>query len=187
MGLINTKGCEILGYKESEIIGKNWFDNFLPQKDREQTKIVFSDLIAGRGEEVEYYENPVLTKDNRQRLIAWHNSILRDNGGKIIVVLGSGEDITDQRELQEEVLKARKLESLGILAGGIAHDLNNLLFAVMGNIYLAQDDLRPETGTSESLKKAQKACVRAKELSARLITFSKGGDPVRKRNIKRQP
>ncbi|MBL6996122.1 ABC transporter substrate-binding protein [Desulfobacula sp.] len=86
----------------------------------------------------------------------------------------------EREKLQEEVLKARKLESLGTLAGGIAHDLNNLLFAVMGNISLAQDDLKPETGTSENLKEAEQACIKAKELSARLITFSKGGDPVKK-------
>ncbi|WP_304511433.1 two-component system sensor histidine kinase NtrB, partial [Desulfobacula sp.] len=86
----------------------------------------------------------------------------------------------ERGKLQEEVLKVRKLESLGTLAGGIAHDLNNLLFAVMGNISLAEDDLKPEIGTSENLKAAEKACIKAKELSARLITFSKGGDPVKK-------
>jgi two-component system cell cycle sensor histidine kinase/response regulator CckA len=107
--------------------------------------------------------------------------------GKERIILLAIEDITERmraeeerEKLQEEVLKARKLESLGTLAGGIAHDLNNLLFAVMGNISLAQDDLKPETGTSESLKEAEQACIKAKELTARLITFSKGGYPVKK-------
>ena len=78
-------------------------------------------------------------------------------------------------------MKARKLESLGVLAGGLAHDFNNLLYVVMGNISLAQDDLKPEIGVSESLKDAEEACIKAKELTARLIIFSKGGDPVKKK------
>ncbi len=86
-----------------------------------------------------------------------------------------------QENLQKELYKAHKLESVGTLAGGIAHDFNNLLYVVMGNISLALDDLKPDTEISEYLKEAEKACIKAKELSAQLITFSKGGDPVKKR------
>ena len=85
-----------------------------------------------------------------------------------------------KKELEAQLQKAQKMESIGMLAGGIAHDFNNLLYVVMGNISLVQDDLKPEIGVSESLKDAEEACIKAKELTARLITFSKGGDPVKK-------
>ena len=102
------------------------------------------------------------------------------NDGHVSGVVEISVNITDYKKMEEEVLKARKLESLGTLAGGIAHDFNNLLYVIMGNISLAQDDIRPEIGTSINLKEAEKASIQAKELTARLITFSRGGEPVKK-------
>ncbi|MEA3279703.1 MAG: ATP-binding protein [Thermodesulfobacteriota bacterium] len=101
------------------------------------------------------------------------------NDGHVSGVVAISVDITDYKKMQEEILKARKLESLGTLAGGIAHDFNNLLSVIMGNISLAEDDIRPEIGSSKNLKEAEKASVLAKELTARLITFSRGGEPVK--------
>ena len=91
-------------------------------------------------------------------------------------------DITGRKNMETQLQQAQKMESIGILAGGIAHDFNNLLFAVMGNISLAQDDLKLEREAFESLRAAEDACFKAKELTARLITFSKGGDPIKKIN-----
>jgi len=100
---INRKGCEILGYKEDEIIGKDWFSNFLPKDRRERVRQVFKDLIDGKIEPIEYYENPILTKDNRERTISWHNSVLRDSKGAIIGTLSAGEDITELKRTEEEL------------------------------------------------------------------------------------
>jgi PAS domain S-box-containing protein len=104
VGLINKKGCEILGYNEDEIVAKNWFDNFLPKRIKEEVKGVFNKLLCGEADAPEYYENPVLTKDGAERLIAWHNTVLRDDKGKVIATLGSGEDITERKRV-EEVLR----------------------------------------------------------------------------------
>nr|MBC8362587.1 PAS domain S-box protein [Candidatus Desulfatibia profunda] len=89
-------------------------------------------------------------------------------------------DVTEFKKMEEERLKAMKLESIGILAGGIAHDFNNLLSVIVGNISLAEDDIKSEVGISENLKAAQTACLRAQELTKQLITFSKGGLPIKK-------
>jgi len=80
-----------------------------------------------------------------------------------------------ERQLQQ----AQKMEAIATLAGGIAHDFNNLLMAIMGYISLAEDDIKPEVGVSTYLKAAEEACLRAKELPKQLITFSKGGAPVK--------
>jgi two-component system cell cycle sensor histidine kinase/response regulator CckA len=101
VSLINKKGCGILGYKENEIVDKNWFDSFILERIRDNVKTVFKKLTAGEVEPVEYYENPVLTKSGEERLIAWHNTLLKDESGRNIAALSSGEDITEHRRAEE--------------------------------------------------------------------------------------
>ncbi|MEA3437388.1 MAG: PAS domain S-box protein, partial [Thermodesulfobacteriota bacterium] len=103
IAVINKKGCEILGYDESEVIGKKWLDNFIPEREKERTRTIFFELMAGNIEPVKYYENYILTKDNKERLIAWHNSVLRDDEGKIVATLSSGEDVTERTQLETEL------------------------------------------------------------------------------------
>jgi PAS domain S-box-containing protein len=105
---INKKGCDVLGYSEEEIVGANWFDNFLPKGDHEQVKSVFNEIIVKGGKVAEYYENPVLTKGGAVRLIAWHNSVLKDAHGKTIATISSGEDITERKRVEEELAHSEK-------------------------------------------------------------------------------
>ncbi len=106
--LINKKGCEILGYEHPELIGKNWFNSFIPGNIREDLKKEFKKLISGEKEADDYYENPVLTKQHEKRLIAWHNALLRDNEGNIIGTLSSGNDITERKKLEHTIRKNRE-------------------------------------------------------------------------------
>ena len=94
VSLVNKRGCEVLGYEEKDIIGKNWFDNFLPEGVREGVKTVFGELMAGKVTPEEYFENPVLSRDGTEKTIAWHNVVLKDETGSIVGTLSSGEDIT---------------------------------------------------------------------------------------------
>lgn len=103
--LINKKGCDVLGYHENEIIGKNWFDHFLPDDIKDEVKGVYNALMAGGIEPVEYFENPVITRNGAMRIILWHNALLKDEANHIIGVLSSGEDITDRKMAEEEVKK----------------------------------------------------------------------------------
>ncbi len=100
--LINKKGSEILGYGEEEIVGKNWFDNFVPARLRNEIRAVFARLMAGELAFVEYYENPVVTRTGEERTIAWRNTLITDEQGRIIATLSSGEDVTARKKAEEQ-------------------------------------------------------------------------------------
>jgi phosphoserine phosphatase RsbU/P len=106
--LINRKGCEILGYARDEIIGKNWFDPFIPKEFREEVKKLFFQVLAGDRKPVEYFENPVITKEGKVRLISWHNNFIIDDSGKIIGSLSSGEDITERKQIEKELRESEE-------------------------------------------------------------------------------
>ncbi len=99
--LVNRKACKVLGYVEDEIVGRNWFETCLPQRLRETVKKISKQVLSGEMEPVEYYENPVLTKTGEERLIAWHNTVLRDDEGAIIGHISSGDDITKRKQAEE--------------------------------------------------------------------------------------
>jgi len=106
--MINKKGLDILGYEKGELIGSNWFDTLVPERIKVEIRGVFRKLMAGNIEPVEYYENPLLTKNGEERAIAFHNTVLRDSNGRITGVLISGEDITERKKAEEQLQKARK-------------------------------------------------------------------------------
>ena len=101
--LINQKGNQILGYQEDELIGKNWFDTCVPMKIRNEVKQVFMAIMSGEEESVEYFENPVETDTGTERIIGWHNTVVRDENGHIIGTLSSGEDITERKQTEKHI------------------------------------------------------------------------------------
>jgi signal transduction histidine kinase/CheY-like chemotaxis protein len=88
-------------------------------------------------------------------------------------------DLTERKKTEQELLKASKLKSVGTLAGGIAHDFNNILTSILSNISLAKSQISPQDKIFKRLSEAERASLRAKGLTQQLLTFSKGGDPVR--------
>jgi len=95
-------------------------------------------------------------------------------------VLVTAMDVTGRRQLEVEQLRTSKLDSLGVLAGGIAHDFNNLLTAIMGNLSLVQEDLAPESEPAALVESAVSASRNARRLTSQLLTFARGGAPVRR-------
>ncbi len=112
--LINKKGSEILGYPEGEIIGKNWFDTFVPEQHREEVREGFTRLLAGQLEALESYEYPVRPREGEERIIVWHNSPLRDGDGGVVGCLSSGEDITDRKRAEEALRESGERLALAV-------------------------------------------------------------------------
>ncbi len=103
--LINRKGCDLLGYEEQELLGKNWFEAFLPPEETEDVKLVFQELMEGNIQLVEYHENAIKLRNGKERIIAWHNSILRDENDNITGTLAAGNDITKRMHAEEKTLE----------------------------------------------------------------------------------
>jgi PAS domain S-box-containing protein len=106
--MINKKGCDVLDYAENEIVGKNWFDHFIKAENIDEIKGVFNRIISGKIEPVEYYENAILTKGGDEKIIAWHNAIIKNESGHISGTLSSGEDITERKKAEKALSRAKE-------------------------------------------------------------------------------
>ena len=90
--LINRRGSELLGYAGDDLAGKNWFKTVVPERLRDPLARNFARLVAGRIEPPAFEESPVVTRDGQERLIRWHNALLRDADGKVVAMVSSGEE-----------------------------------------------------------------------------------------------
>jgi diguanylate cyclase (GGDEF)-like protein/PAS domain S-box-containing protein len=106
--MINKRGCELLGYKKKEIIGKNWFDHFIPKKISKELKSSFKKYVNGKYRFPEQFENEVLTSSGQEKIISWKNTVIRDDEGNITSSLSSGEDITEKKLMEQKIIEDEK-------------------------------------------------------------------------------
>ena len=180
--MLNKAAEELTGWSNEEAAGRPSADVF--KVINGQTRQVQENPITqvlNTGQMSGLAKHSVLIAQNgKERSIADSCAPILDAKSNIIGVVLVFRDVTEKQRLQQEAVKNRKLESIGVLAGGIAHDFNNILAAILGNINLALDCTDPQDSTYALLSEAEKASLRAKDLTQQLLTFSKGGEPVRK-------
>lgn len=179
--LINKKGCDVLGYEEEELIGHDWYNLCVPERDRKERKEEFLKVMAGKSEMVEDYENAVLTKSGKERIIAWRNTLITDEKGQITGTLSSGEDITVRKQTEEELIRSEKLASLGQLAASVAHEVNNPLAGIMVYVKLLlkkyqAKELQAEW-TETQLLKMEKELDRTTRIIRNLLDFARQSEP----------
>ena len=115
-----------------------------------------------------------------ERPVIFSASPIQGKEGHMLGVVLILRDMTEHLQLEQELLKASKLESLSLLAGGIAHDFNNLLTAILGNLSISRNWAHSRENLDEFLSEAEQASLRAKSLTQQLLTFAKGGSPLKK-------
>jgi len=183
---LNPMAEKLTGWKESEILNQK-IDDICKFYDFLNTHIHVNIFQTIQRQVNSPYslniEKKVImvTKSNQVRKITYKTTPLFAknvlNRGYVFVF----RDSTSQDKLQEEALQSQKMESIGILAGGIAHDFNNILTSIMGNISIAKLDLgKDQTDIIELMEDSEKAIIRANKLTKQLLTFSKGGTPIKK-------
>jgi PAS domain S-box-containing protein len=180
--MLNNAAERMTGWTNEKAVGQLLIEVF--RVINERTKNVAQNVIqriVETGTVGSTAGNLILAStDGTQRIIDANAAPIRDRTNRKTGVVLVFRDITEKQQLEEEHRKAEKLESLGIAAGGIAHDFNNLLTAILGNISLVTMELDPDDSAVTRLNTAKKASLRAQELAQQLLTFAKGGAPVKK-------
>jgi len=171
--LINPAMGRLFGRPPSEMIGKNDKELFGVEGSRAIREV---DRRVLQGEIINTEDRQVIRGTTHDFQVI--KIPLRDVSGKITGLYGIARDITGYKRRETERLKLQKLESLGLLAGGIAHDFNNLLMAIMGNISIAKLKAGGGREANKFLDEAEASCLRARNLTQQLLTFSRGGKPI---------
>ena len=171
--LFEGHGLESMGFGAAPAIGRPFSEVFSNQPEMLAS---FRRALAG--------ETLVATVEANGRSLETYLTPALDDTNAVTGMSSVSLDVTEsraiRRALEEEQLKRAKLESLAVLAGGIAHNFNNLLTAILGNLSLAQMDAHPDSLIAEALGEAEAACLKTRDMVAELGTFARGGGPIKK-------
>jgi len=171
---MNKVGEQLTGYKEEELIGKNDYDffaqeeaDFFTEADREVLRDKKLKVIP---------EETLISRDQRKHIVQTKKIAITDESGEAQFLLGLSEDITEQKNLEGQLYQSQKMEAIGQLAGGVAHDFNNMLGVILGHTELLLDRPPTEEKLSRSLQEIKKAALRSAELTRQLLAFARKQD-----------
>jgi len=172
----NHAAERLYGWSRDEVLGRD----FRPILFRD-TKRIPQDLNSALTGLSEWRtEQEHRTREGYSVVVETRWNVIRDKTDKPHSLLIVNTDISERRRWDEELLRSTKLESLGILAGGIAHDFNNILTGILGNSSLGLIETKSESDAHSKFRNIEIAAKRARELTRQLLTFAKGGAPVKK-------
>ena len=179
------------GYTPEQAMAHSIEDSWTASSGRMVRKILGGELAIEKRDRSDHFRSQILELEYRcqDRSTVWAEvriSMLYDESDHPIGMMGVTRDVTERKQMDDEkqrleaqLLHSQKIEAVGTLAGGIAHDFNNFLTSVLGNISLAKHTNLSAQAGNDFLIKAEKATLRAKELTQQLLTFAKGGEPVK--------
>jgi len=170
----NDSMCRILGYEKSELMGMN-HQSYL---DKENTKKIFRAFneVYKTDQSTEAIDCKLIRKDGTTCFSETIVSLIIDSEGNKIGFRGIARDITDKKQLEEQLLHSQKMESIGTLAGGVAHDFNNILHMILGNAELAITDIPKSNAAWSRIDKIKSASLKASGIIKQLLRFSHKAD-----------
>ncbi|WP_261597150.1 sensor histidine kinase [Methanoculleus formosensis] len=137
--LINRHGCELLGYREEELLGKDWFDTVVPEALREARRRVFDEAIARKAALPEQREKPVVTRSGDELILAWQDTVFTGDDGRPVGLIGSGADITDRIQAEEALRESH--DEANLYLDIMTHDINNANAVALGYADLLAETL----------------------------------------------
>jgi PAS domain S-box-containing protein len=173
---VNQAWCRTLGYTREEAAALSLGALLHPECSTECRDKLRELLERGESEHM----HTILRAKGGEKVVVDGDVTAVHDQGRRVALRGILRDVTEKEQLEEEMRKREKLESIGLLAGGIAHDFNNILTAILGNLNLAALHVRPGEALAARLKEAEHAALSARDLTQQLLTFSRGGQPVKK-------
>ncbi|MBI4326073.1 MAG: PAS domain S-box protein [Chloroflexi bacterium] len=181
IALMNNVAEELTGWPQGEALGTCLTAVFqiLVPKTRERCGNPVEQVLRTGQTTGAASQAILISRHGTERLIENRGAPIRDSFGSLTGVVLVFRDITEKQKVEAELLKASKLESVGLLAGGIAHDFNNILTAIIGNLSLSRRYAHPPEPIYQLVEEVEKAALRARDLTQQLVTFAKGGAPVR--------
>jgi len=178
---VNKAALQIMGFNSDEIVNKD-LTKIVPFMEGPLKESASTDVMQRRHDNGDINQSDravLISEDGRELTIEYALAPLHNSDNNKIGVVAVLRDISDKIRADEEILKVKKLESVGVLAGGIAHDFNNLLAAIFGNISLAKIHIEPSAKAYHFIESSENAIDRATALTKQLLTFAKGGEPVK--------
>lgn len=168
---VNPAWEKVLGHKTAEVIGK-YFIDFVPEEDAKKYIRLFK-RIRDKKETLRDVTGTLIHKDGSVRLFNLSGATNLDSEGNIKGMVGLLKDITEQQRIQTQLQQAQKMEAMGTLAGGVAHDFNNILSAIIGYSELALLEAPEGTKVKQNLTEVLRASQRAKDLVKQILSFSR--------------
>ncbi len=175
---VNDAGCRIMRYSRDELIGTNYRRFYSPAVARRLKEVYNRILKTGKPEHFLDYE--VISRDGSVRILQSNIGLMRDATGKAIGFRTLARDVTERKKaelerarIEEQLLQAKKMESVGRLAGGVAHDFNNMLTVILGYAELIRSRLHQNDPVLADLKEIEKAAGRSRDLTRQLLAFSR--------------
>jgi PAS domain S-box-containing protein len=173
----NDHLLRLTGWTREELLGRDWYETFVPNEIVSNMRATFEALL-GDAPHAWHHENEIVTRSGKRLLIQWNNTVLRSLSGDVTGAASIGGDVTERRKLEQQMLRAQRLESLGTLAGGIAHDLNNLLMPILMGATLLKR-LETSEQSRKAIENIERSVTRGSELVKQVLLFARGAETSR--------
>jgi two-component system cell cycle sensor histidine kinase/response regulator CckA len=164
---------EITGRPLDEARGTNWLDTFIPTSQRAHVQTLLEQSLSGATMRGAVY--PIVTKSGKERSVVWYDQLLSHTSWGGLGLLAVGQDVTEQQELEGRLRQAEKMEAIGRLAGGVAHDFNNQLAGIMGWVEILGWEARTNPAVGECVDRIMVALRRSCDLTSQLLGYSRAG------------